>query len=682
MKKYKNILGSFVMASVALAMVGCDDKNINEDYKPATMSSEEAYFPNTEKTTYNLTEDANYVNVAVYRGSGKGTLTVPIYVEAMEEYEMPDLYTFSESVTFEDGETVAYFKIGYDYDSAEYEDEQQYQLTLDEAFTTPYGQDVIIITLVKPAPYRLLGKGKYSDEFWGMSNVSVNIYQNEIDGNFFRIQNPYYIFAMEEEDDFDPDYSEDMFEVYILQVGEEYYGQVIKDPDMVGYNEYGTYMSEVEGQVLEFYIEFPGAFTRFTYDDWKYNKVAAWQSPKEIDGEMVTLPGEITIAPVYYAPDYDWKDGNYGAVWDNTGAPIISILFPGYQKLKTTIALEYLGMLTDPNGKLLAAANVNMGKDLTKVVLGVGQGGAESVNSISTAMLEGDIATVSLNSTGEAKIPFSSSYTAGTYTIVALGYVGDELFTTQYLSFEFYGAGGSPNDGWNSLGYAEYTDGYMVTSFNIYNSLGLITYDVELQENEETPGLYRLVNPYGEVFPLNEPGDYLSGNYYLYIDATNPERIFIPYCKQAINWDGQLGCYSVAGYYLDYGLSPEEIDEQAEKDGFGTVWGTLQDGIITFEALTLLSTFDEDGYYDANAIFVQNTAPYYLMANGEFVAPFRLDMSNLTSTSSQSVFNTSRSSSSNRFFKTAKKSAVNLKTLSTSDRDLKRSIKPQKLSKK
>lgn len=278
MKKYKNILGSFVMASVALAMVGCDDKNINEDYKPATMSSEEAYFPNTEKTTYNLTEDANYVNVAVYRGSGKGTLTVPIYVEAMEEYEMPDLYTFSESVTFEDGETVAYFKIGYDYDSAEYEDEQQYQLTLDETFTTPYGQDVIIITLVKPAPYRLLGKGKYSDEFWGMSNVSVNIYQNEIDGSFFRIQNPYYIFAMEEEDDFDPDYSEDMFEVYILQVGEEYYGQIIKDPDMVGYNEYGTYMSEVEGQVLEFYIEFPGAFTRFTYDDWKYNKVAAWQS--------------------------------------------------------------------------------------------------------------------------------------------------------------------------------------------------------------------------------------------------------------------------------------------------------------------------------------------------------------------------------------------------------------------
>ncbi|MGM9844221.1 MAG: hypothetical protein ACI30S_08375 [Muribaculaceae bacterium] len=127
---------------------------------------------------------------------------------------------------------------------------------------------------------------------------------------------------------------------------------------------------------------------------------------------------------------------------------------------------------------------------------------------------------------------------------------------------------------WTSLGMATYTDEIVA---NIYNGVEPTSYEVEIQENDKTPGLYRLVNAYGAAFPYNEPGDWdTSKDYYIIIDATNPDAVNIGYTETGLNWGaGEVVFESRAQYYMDNGNSWEAV--------YNAGWfGTLKDGVITF----------------------------------------------------------------------------------------------------
>lgn len=145
---------------------------------------------------------------------------------------------------------------------------------------------------------------------------------------------------------------------------------------------------------------------------------------------------------------------------------------------------------------------------------------------------------------------------------------------------------------WTSLGYAEYTEDIMASLFSIQN----LTYQVEvLQHNEET-GRYRLVNPYGEVYPYNVPGDWdASKDYYLEINASDPQGVYIEEQALGLDWGyGMTYVYSMAANYMAGGYSLEEI----KAAGY---CGTLENGVITFPAKTLLVTMEsESGWYYAN----------------------------------------------------------------------------------
>lgn len=182
----------------------------------------------------------------------------------------------------------------------------------------------------------------------------------------------------------------------------------------------------------------------------------------------------------------------------------------------------------------------------------------------------------------------------GNYTVVVVGYKeeNDGTYTqqsVQYVSFNYETQ--DPNDGWNQLGYAEYTDTYLS---NIY-WFEAPTYYVEVQESEDTPGLYRLVDPYGADYPYNDPGDWdESVISYLYIDATNPERVFIPISEQTVDWgDGNLVCYSMADYYVQGGYSPDDV----AASGF---YGSLKNKVVTFPEGTLLFGVGDQGWYLTN----------------------------------------------------------------------------------
>lgn len=143
---------------------------------------------------------------------------------------------------------------------------------------------------------------------------------------------------------------------------------------------------------------------------------------------------------------------------------------------------------------------------------------------------------------------------------------------------------------WKSLGKCTYTDGIISEQYGAESP----TYMVEIQENELTAGLYRLVNAYGAAYPYNEPGDFdASKNYYVVINATNPERVYIEQSPTGCNWgNGEMTVWSMAGYYMSKGKTPDEV-------AAGGLFGTLENGVITFPKESLLCGFP-DGLYPAN----------------------------------------------------------------------------------
>ena len=173
------------------------------------------------------------------------------------------------------------------------------------------------------------------------------------------------------------------------------------------------------------------------------------------------------------------------------------------------------------------------------------------------------------------------------YTVVAWGTNG--LQTTVVTAA--YQTEKNP-EVFKSLGMAQYTDDILTALFNLPNT----TYEVEIQESVDNPGKYRLVNPYGEAFPYNEPGDWDdSQDYYMVIDARNPNAVIIPEQALGLDWGyGMLSIWSLADNYLGQGAPESYIAPYV---------GTLVEGVITFPQKSLLMSlagYNNGTYYYAN----------------------------------------------------------------------------------
>ena len=141
-------------------------------------------------------------------------------------------------------------------------------------------------------------------------------------------------------------------------------------------------------------------------------------------------------------------------------------------------------------------------------------------------------------------------------------------------------------------GYAMYTEDIFTTFFSVEN----LTYPVKVQERDDMPGYFRVINPYGESYPYNEEGDYdPTVDSYIIIDATDPDKVYIPKaCYMATDWGyGQFVIWDFAGYYLNQ-------DDAASAEPY---FGTYKNGKITFPAGSLLlamTNYNSGGLYGSN----------------------------------------------------------------------------------
>jgi len=192
-------------------------------------------------------------------------------------------------------------------------------------------------------------------------------------------------------------------------------------------------------------------------------------------------------------------------------------------------------------------------------------------------------------------IPTTASFAAGsettnitiTYDPEKLGYdtyksisisVTDETSPYGISVYQFKAFIPAP---WKSLGMATYTDDFVSSFYGVSQ----VPYQVEIQENLVTPGVFRLVNPYGAAYPYNDPGDWDdSKDHYLEINASDPEGVYIPYPQYSgMDWGyGEFIMSSLAGLYIYRGTSTLEEEKAAGH------CGTFIDGVITFPINSLV----------------------------------------------------------------------------------------------
>lgn len=138
---------------------------------------------------------------------------------------------------------------------------------------------------------------------------------------------------------------------------------------------------------------------------------------------------------------------------------------------------------------------------------------------------------------------------------------------------------------WRPLGMCSYTDRYLSELFGV----SPLTYPVEIEENLNTKGLYRLVYPYDGKYPENAPGEWDdTKTYYLEIHAENPDKVYILTQDQGLDWGyGMMGMSSIAGYNIENGGAV-----YAEP-----YYGTLKDGVLSFPERSLLVRMSNRYYY-------------------------------------------------------------------------------------
>lgn len=632
---FKKYLYSATLLGLGIGLLASCDESKTIEYVPAHPTGEigdVAYFSVTTETSYELFADQNTIVIPVYRTNPQGALEIPVTVEAAANYEGENPYSFPSSIVFADGQEEAEYTVTYNFDMAVKGQERTYYIRLDEKYSSPYAEnklDYISLSLLRPS-WTILGDAVFIDDFAGIAGEFA-LSQNDDDPSLFRIAAPYY--AMNDD-------SKQYFVFQLLEEGSnyvDYFGDAVpvvaEASNWVAFQP--AFLFNDEG--LDFYAIYPAALGY----PGNYCYVAEYQK----NG----LPGEIRLSPLYYNPsDGYW----YG---DTSSAEYVTILFPDFVPSDVSIGISFVDF--NPNTGDVTVSVDNLGADVTSVRIGIGQGGEENAATIAAAIEKDELDYVTTDKLGNILVPFT--YTeSGQYTIVAVSYLDETPREISSVTIA-YSSGADPNQGWTSLGYVDYTDGYMCANpvYFLAQTLeqSILTYPVEIQEWDDYPGVYRLVNPYGEAYPWNEPGDYLAGyNCYLAFDVSVPDEVFVDFTEQTLDWKMDGNGYALkmtgswAAFYLYY-ASDDDImtPNQVAAEG---MFGTFKDGKVTFPANMLCanwnfenSQFTELNDYIVSANYVMDyegwmaqggndnpdAEPYYYV-DGEIYAPFCIDFNTLS----------------------------------------------------
>ena len=577
MKSFKYSLIAALAFSAALC--ACSDDN---DYAPgAPVEGNQVYFSDQLSSDVAIPENATSVTVDVNRvvSDDECTMKVASLVTDAEGTPVEGIFTVPSSVTFAKGEKVAHLVIGVDFAKVTPDKVYTIAFKLEGDNLTPYGSSEYTANFSyapwtdwdyvseEDAVYTITGlssiKGSYKVTAVKRSSmVNPNVMQYGVAGLFTS--------------GIDFIYDVDMDNT--VEVDGKEFPRVTLQTFYSGLHNGGTEEEFIWMDIREWIAEFWGKGWENVDRIMELNDFG----PSYFNTETGMFYIGVAVISTDCTPG---TSEAYGVGYEY-------LQLPGYASYE--LDFSYSGNYVDSNGQEVAVVTGYKSDDVASYKCDVfpGKLGEDEVQAaVEVVKSNEDLPSIDTN-------PMYLTFALeedGDYTVVGVGYDGngEEVCTAAY-SFE-YGTVQGANP-WESLGYCQYTDGNIVS---LFKNLPVMTWDVEIQQNTETPGLYRLVNPYSSKFcPYTSEKEDMSGNYYLEIHAEKPDQVYLD--QQCVGIDygyGPIYLWSRAGAYIANG---NPIDKVAEAG-----WcGTNVDGVITFPAGTLMTQFESDieggGFYYGN----------------------------------------------------------------------------------
>ena len=585
MKIFKNLASALMVLPVLAALTACSDDE--GKYTPAeALTNAQVYFSNELPDVVELSKDNSTFDVQVCRINTKGELVAPIVVEQDEA----NVYAIPTSVTFADGESTANLTIGYDPEALDYNEMHNVVLTIgDETYTTPYGDSSYAFQagVVPPMtawcsnpdefeeaggqgdfPLGKAGTGTYKYSlFWSGDDPDLPVFyrQNTVDPNLgqFMIKNVMYGIEFIIDSEWDEELG-----LYRLYVPETFTGYV-----------HPSYGNVYAGDYIVYYAK--RGWGDLTWDVLYKNNVASNYDP---------VLGKFTFYLYYYV-----SAGYFG-----NGPETFQV--KGFYIYDYSATAVYAGLLKTPAEEYQGVVDFTFGVDVASAKYAITEASVTEEDA-AAAIAAGELEAEEITESGRVYLPLEEE---GNYRVTVVTYGEDgEAKESASCTFEFEKGGSS----WESLGECLYTDDFMTMGYYdeeteewvpVYNGLEPQTYAVELLSSTKKPGLYRLKNAYGEVYPFNEEGDWdASMDYYLEIDATDPENVFIKEQELGLDWgNGMISIVSDAAYYMNlWECSAQEVIETFAYYGLGSPFGTLANGAITFPEDVFTVMFGENSLY-------------------------------------------------------------------------------------
>ena len=544
-----------LIATMGLTMTSC----VNEyDYDGANAVGEQVYFGADMGKVIETPKSASSFSVMVRRINTHGALTVPVTITQSEG----SIYTpAAQEVTFADGADAAPLIFTYNPDDVVYGTYYDITCSLNDAsLGSPYGETSYSFQAGATAWVDMDGKATYIEDFvgifFGVEHVTyeVAIQRNTVEDGYYRLVNAYgkaYPYNAEDEYDTSKD--------YYLTVN-------ATDPDYVYVDESPTGMDWGYGDFS--FWSLPSYFLSkgYSIEEVKANYGAYFGKMK--DG-IITMPkGSLLISMA------DYQGGTYYQGGDG----VFTIALPGYSIADLSAEITYSGIFTDAANQVFAVGNLTLGEDAKNVKAIVMPADADP-NAVADAIAAGELEAIDVVA-GAIQVPIPEDMTGKLQIIVVVLNDEGEVKTVATAPFEYYGGGGSP---WTSLGVGYYTDDFVVPFYGD-PSYPPYTYEVEIEESTETPGLYRIRNAYA---PVAEAFGETGGEKDILIHAENPNGVY--FLTQPIGIDFGKGEFSIVSYGGDdveyfteqYGVTPEQVIAAFPED-----FGTLEDGVITLPYLT------------------------------------------------------------------------------------------------
>lgn len=483
----KNILKYSALALLAFSFGSCT-KDV--DYDPASpQTNAQVFFSDDAATDYDLQEDQNSISIEVTRANTTGSVTVDLTSSAVVGDNETDIFNVPSSVTFADGENTATIPVTFDFNEIKPETDYILTVSLEGEALSLYGKTTQEVT-VKYAPWsawkQMSGEATLSLSVYWEGTFSYKIYTRNSLLNPDKVQ--YQIKDVLAKDTYtltvDVDKSTNLVTVPIQSTDyvNTIYGEKVYVADVY------TYKTQVRPN-------FGGDIPLETLQRMSY-----------FDPET----GVIHMNNIYFI-----SLGSF-----SNGPELIQL--PGYPDNNMYFAQK--GTYIDEVGHEFNIVNLTKGSDVASYAVELVQGVLDNaeVATIAQQIVDDTNTTLYVDDKDFEFLMRESD----DYTVVTVSYGSDGL-PTQYNYYTFeYEMKNINNYGWKPVTTTcMFTDPFMVSLLEDLESP--LQWEVEVQESEYTPGLYRIVKPYAAVADIYEE-EAIYGPSYIEVDASDPENVNIP----------------------------------------------------------------------------------------------------------------------------------------------------------